>query len=198
MNQHTDWANKIKANPKEIFNVPTNHLSNDLCRLAIEHSTDPAIYQYAVQADPFLITAIPQDKITREMCEQCIKNYGNMLNYIPEQYRDEQLYLLATKNCAWALEHIPQDKITREMCKNALESPSNSSISISSIPTHLFDKELCELIITIHPQHIATIPISQCDYNLYARAIEADESTIAFVPRNFLGRPFLEILASAK
>ena len=61
MTSYTEWSGKIKANPPEIFNVPTSLLSDDLCRLAIEHSTDPAIYKYAVQADPFLITAIPQD-----------------------------------------------------------------------------------------------------------------------------------------
>ena len=87
--------------------------------------------EYAIQCCPNNIKCIPDNLITQDMCNRAVENGASVL-YVPEQFRNEQLYIIAAKKNGHAVMHLSQNERTENICIAAVSSNVSSIINFKS------------------------------------------------------------------
>lgn len=89
-----------------------NELINFMIRLVINH-------------DGRLISEVPNNFVTEELCELAVKSNAYAIGYMPHRFVTEELCHLAISNKGSALGSIPEEltfMITHNMCLNAIRN----------------------------------------------------------------------------
>lgn len=105
----------------EINNIPHNHISNELCLVAVQENglaIEYIPYKHlsneiriaAVQQNGLAIEYIPYEYLTDDICIEAVKQNGHALEYIPEEFLTYNLCLIAVKQDYSIIEYVP-DKL---------------------------------------------------------------------------------------
>lgn len=129
------------------------------------------------------ISFIPQNKLTPEMCEIAVKNYGYDLRYVPNKYITIELCKIAVKNCGSALKSVPYEYITSDLCKIAVE---NDGFSLYDVPYDFLTPELCEIAVKNYGYALEYVPYDFITFKLCEIAVK-NVGYVIFdcIPRNF-------------
>lgn len=75
--------------------------------------------EHMVDEHWMIIRKIPKNRVTKNMCKSAIKQNVFALEYIPERYLDEEIYIYALQQDHNALRYIPKNKLTKKYCNTA-------------------------------------------------------------------------------
>lgn len=101
--------------------------------------------------DEFWITIkkIPNNKVTKNMCKSAIRQSVDALDYIPERYLTEEIYIYALEQDYHALRYIPKNKLTKKYCNLAF---SKSAYAIKYFSERFKTNDICRDAININWQ----------------------------------------------
>ena len=77
--------------------------------------------------------------ITHDLCLELVKEDMDAINYIPEQFRTEELWRIAITNCGYWLKELPSELMSEEFCLLAVKSYGRA---IEYVPEQFKTKEL--------------------------------------------------------
>lgn len=114
----------------------------------------------------------------RSTCLAAVKNDGNILQYIKDQFIDEEVCLAAVEQTGYAIESVPLQHMTKKVCLAAIE---NYYGALDKIPLEKIDKEMCLKAVRTHEHTVQSVPRFLVDEEICLAAIEKDPLSVKFL-----------------
>lgn len=102
---YTMKENKPALYSVSIYRIIDNGTKRDKRLLYSSYDIHPDMFY----SFPQILSVIPLELVTYNMCLCAIKSIYGKLKYIPEKYIDREIYLVAIKNDHTVLKSVPQD-----------------------------------------------------------------------------------------
>jgi hypothetical protein len=135
-----------------------NYLREEI-KIIIQNHDDS--YENIVSKYPWAIEYVPEEMITKELCEITFNNDNTILILIPRNFRTQEMYKLAVLQIPLYLEHIPDELKTSEMCIRAVQDEPHM---LKAVPKEYITQEMCN------------------------KAVSDDNYVIKYVPKKFLDK----------
>ncbi|MDR2583667.1 MAG: DUF4116 domain-containing protein [Fibromonadaceae bacterium] len=139
-------------------------------------------YPEGIKQYGWLIQFIPEAFRTEEICCNAIKNCGIMLEYVPEKFKTKELCTEATEQYGCALEFVPKEFKTEEFCRKAVEQ---DGCALEFVPEEFKTEELCVKAVKQNGWALKYVPEKFKTQELCAEATEHYGCALEFVPKEF-------------
>lgn len=163
-----------------------------------------SMYMLAVMQDCHVLDpgygAIPEDKITFEMCDVAVAN-GASLRCVPKRFlgtpRGKALCMVAFERDPLELRYIPAGYVTEAMAWDAVRRTRSgfyndrqvfvaaSTWPIEYVPRRYQTKELCDLSRGLFPRSISAIPEEFLSEKICLDYVRQDGMNLEYVPGGF-------------
>jgi hypothetical protein len=104
----------------------------------------------------------------------------NDIRFIPEKYRDYNIYLEAVKQNGHALGYIPKELRDYSLC---LEAVKNNGIALISVPKELRDYNIYLEAVKNNGEALSFVTKELRDYNIYLEAVKQYGEALISVPK---------------
>lgn len=147
----------------------------EFCKLAINQNPNTVqyIFKFADQLKGNLF----------QLCYYALNKDIHVLQFIPIELRNMDMYKILANNNGTNLRHIPDSYKTKEICNLAI---INTPYAIEFIPDSKKTTELYKLLLSHNGIHIIYIPEKDRSYELCKIAVENNLHAITFVPKNMI------------
>ena len=82
-----------------------------------------------------------KENITYSMCLEAVSLDGTALYYVPEEFKDEQMYIAACSQNGEMLFHVPEKWINKQLCEKAVKTYGDA---LKYVPLEYKTYELCK------------------------------------------------------
>ena len=96
-------------------------------------------YLEQVKKDGCVLEFVPDEYKTEEICKIAVQQNGYALEDVPVEYRTEEICKIAVQQNGYALEDVPVEYITEELCKIAIHE---TGWSLEYVPVEYITEEL--------------------------------------------------------
>lgn len=172
-----DNINKfVYYDPDNIKYIPKNKQTEELCIYCLTNSYDTTQKYIQIESNNINIIHLQNDGLylnyinnkTYELCKIAVENNCNAIDYVPDEFKTEELYniLLNTDYVHLVLDKIPKKYITYDLYKKIVK---RSITILKNIPTEFKTPEL--LNIALNTSAYAIEYIDNPSLNMYMKAI---------------------------
>lgn len=120
------WRFYIHRYPYEIYQVPPEYVTWDMCAKAIRH-------------DEHLVASIDEKNMTRALSAYAFKKNYEILKDLPEHHVTQEMCEIFIQKKPNALAHIPEHLRTKEICLTALRHHQEVQETLQFVPKNLMD-----------------------------------------------------------
>ena len=155
----------------------------DICTVAFcEHIVDKA----HLLALPY----VPAGKITFRMCESICERRPDMLEFVPDKWKTEDLFdsIMKSKLCYYAYPHLPLHRVSAAHCRQLCEKYAGS---LGYVPDDLKDENLYRIVLRDEFWHLNSIAKAHRTRELCLKSGVGDECDFASVPDDHINLNFL-------
>lgn len=132
-----------------------------------ERFLDGEIYlESVIQGDERSLSFIPEDMITKKMCEIAVNKNGKALNYVPEDMK-KSFYIDVVKS-GKGFDTIPEEDRTDKLCTLAVETNASE---FKFVPEEKKTYSLCLLAVDNNMEMIEKVPENLLDEEIMVRAL---------------------------
>jgi hypothetical protein len=124
----------------------------------------------------------PRRKLTYNDYLEAVQCRVHNVQFVPEIYRTEELYIAAASHMGCALKYISEISKTKKVCETAIRSYAGA---IKYIPEKLITKEMCIDVVKRYKHSLVYIPKEYLDENMCSIAINNGD-TLKCVPKEFM------------
>jgi hypothetical protein len=117
---------------------------------------------------------------TQELCSIAMRQSSNAFQYIPVEFRDEEVYYLAVKHSTVSLNDIPVNRRSKRMC---LSSVKNNTSSIQYVPERRKTAEFYTEVFEHNKNIFKYMPNEMKTEEVCMKALKANYGFIEFIPK---------------
>ena len=126
-----------------------------------------------------------------------VKDWGENLKWVPEEYKTKELCEVAVKSIGHALAYVPKELKSPELCELAIKGVLGQGGNLKFVPYELQTQELCELAVKDKGYALEHVPeelktLEMCDVAVDLFIINSEKYTFtvsemieAVVPEEF-------------
>jgi len=146
--------------------------------LSIKEGTNPTI------TDIFLKSLIPVELMPdwTEYYPEAVKEFGWLLEFIPEEFRTKELCCDAIKDCGLMLRYVPVKFRTKELC---IEAVAQAGYSLGFVPEKFKTQKLCLHAVKRNGKALEFVPEKFKTKELCTEAVKREGDALEFVPEKF-------------
>jgi Domain of unknown function (DUF4116) len=138
-----------------------------------------ALFYWAVQQEGRVLEFVPKEYRNLELYSLAIEQNGQALVYVPEEYRTPELCRLAIEQNGCALKYVPHDYRTSELCRVAVARTGNA---LQDVPEKYMTLELCRLAVEQDGEALGWVPEKYRTPELDYMAVEQNGEALKYVP----------------
>ncbi|MDR2583581.1 MAG: DUF4116 domain-containing protein [Fibromonadaceae bacterium] len=136
-------------------------------------------YPEGVKQYGWMLNYVPEAFRTKELCYNAVKNNGDSLRYVPEKFKTKELCAQATEQNGCALQYVPEEFKTEEFCHKAVEQDGRA---LDFVPKELKTQELCLKAVKQYGYALKYVPEEFKTEEFCRKVIEQDGRALEFVP----------------
>jgi hypothetical protein len=111
-----------------------------------------------------------------------VKQNGYTLQFVPEEFRNKELYLSATKQNGVALYYVPEELRDKNLCWSAIKQ---NGVALYYVPKELKDKEICWEAVKQTGKALGYVPEELRDREICWEAVKQTGEALGYVPEEF-------------
>lgn len=108
-----------------------------------------------------------------------VQKNGNVLQFVPEELKDQYICLAAVQQYGCAMDFVPDKFRTKVLYKIALQ---DYGYYLKKVPEELKSYNLCLIAVQQSGEALEFVPLNLRDYEMCCRAVEQNGSAFQYVP----------------
>ena len=138
---------------------------------------------YLIKTDPLLIDYIPKEVMTNKMYYEIIKKEPKLITYIPKKYQTKEMWDITISKYPFYIAYIKPEFITEKMIQNTI---SNHPKLIKHINKKYITEKTYINIVINNPSLISEIPQEYITQKLCDYVTNKDIKLIDIIPKQFI------------
>jgi len=139
----------------------------------------------AVKNDGDNLKYVPDEFKTAQLCLAAMDYHGTALEYVPEKFKTAELCFKAVKCGCGALAFVPEERKTMEMCLEAIKQDKyyrDAPPVFKEVPKKFHTPELCLEAVKVNPHALEYIPNELKTHELCLEAVRKNGGVLEHVP----------------
>ena len=149
-----------------------------------------ALYEKMCIKNPEAFNYLPDEFKTEELYKTTCKKNGEALEYMPESFISRELCKIACEQYGWLLKDVPVNLMDEALCKIACEQ---NGLALRHVPESFISRELCKIACEQYGWALKEVPRNLIDEALCKIACEQNGTALEYVPEKLRVEPLCKI-----